>query len=78
MQYLLTEEEYRELNKPPYLGLTKKRLQTLCTKIADTMPVNAGWRREENVPWGCILSKIEDDDEWFCDECPHERKHYSK
>lgn len=41
MQYILTEEEYQELKKKQILELDiqKRKLQKLCTKIANTMPV---------------------------------------
>ena len=42
MQYILTQEEYDALRKQQALDLGMKRdqLQRLCTRIADTMPVN--------------------------------------
>lgn len=41
MQYILSEEEYQELKKKQVLKLNMKKdkLQKLCTKIANTMPV---------------------------------------
>ncbi len=73
MQYILTEEEYKELNKKANskvfeLGyLNKKKLGVLCQKIADTMPIDDGWKEKE-APWGCIHSVK--DCEWYCDKCP--------
>lgn len=68
--YVLTEEEYRGLvdKRSAALRLQQEELQTLCSKIADEMPVEWGWG-EPNVakPWGCILTKR---DEWYCDQCP--------
>ena len=85
MQYILTQEEYNTLVEQSNRGklLAKKalpteELQKLCTKIADTMPVQTTWRPE---PWGCILSATED---CVCDDCPvqkicpYENKEFSK
>jgi hypothetical protein len=71
MQYILTEEEYKALKSNSKLlnGVTEKQLQTLCTKIADEMPVKWGWGGPDPKPWGCIKS-VEDGDEWYCDSCP--------
>ena len=91
MQYILTEDEYEELkSQQKEFNLAKtKRLQKLCTKICDTMPVQPRWKKdpftgklEPPEPWGCILS-VKDDNEWFCDECPVQEicpgdKNYSK
>jgi hypothetical protein len=45
MMYLLTQEELDELKAKKSLDfkLSTKKLQQLCTKIADTMPVVWGW-----------------------------------
>jgi hypothetical protein len=85
MQYILSEEEYQELNrKRSYeVQLSKSKLQKLCTKIADTMPVNWGWEGPgpDPKPWGCILTQKR---EWYCDTCPvqdicpYDHKHWSK
>jgi len=71
MQYILSEDEYKDLleKRQTEIKLSTKKLQVLCTKIADTMPVNWGWGnhggREDPKPWGCILSIKE---EWYCDQ----------
>ena len=67
MQYILTEEEYNELKKKQRysIELSKNKLQTLCTYIADNMVLTKGWAKGN--PWGCILST---DNEHYCDECP--------
>ncbi len=87
MQYLLTQEEYDALRAKQELdlGMKKEKLQKLCTKIADTMPVKWGWSKDEEAkPWGCILSLGDADDEWYCDSCPvqsicpNEYKEWSK
>ena len=73
MQYVLTQEEYDELRAKQTLdlGMQKDRLQTLCTLIADTMPVKWGWSKdEEPKPWGCVLTAAKYHDEWYCDSCP--------
>ncbi len=83
MQYILTEREYKALkNKQKLdLGLQEDKLQALCTKIANEMPVNWGWGDPDPKPWMCILTE---EDEWYCDSCPvqeicpHEWKHWSK
>jgi hypothetical protein len=70
MQYILTQEEYDALRKKQTreLNLGTVKLQELCTKIADTMPVLWGWSKDETAkPWGCIRST---EDEWYCDSCP--------
>lgn len=71
MQYILTKEEYDELAlKKDWrtgLNVTQKRLQELCTKIANEMPVIWGWGGPDPKPWGCILTE---EGEWYCDKCP--------
>jgi hypothetical protein len=69
MQYILTQAEYDELKrvKEMHFNVMTKRLQELCTKVADEMPVNWGWNGPDPKPWGCIHSK---DLEWYCDTCP--------
>lgn len=72
MQYILTEEEYNALAvKKAWktgLNVTEKKLQELCTKIANEMPVKWGWPSvSEPAPWGCILTE---EQEWYCDKCP--------
>lgn len=68
MQYILSEQEYRDLTAQAQLvTISKAELQKLCTKIADEMPVKWGWNGPDPKPWGCILSK---DGEWYCDKCP--------
>lgn len=66
MQYLLTKEEYDELlsRKDRVITLQKDKLQKLCTKIANEMPIK--WRGSEHSPWGCTISN----DDWYCDSCP--------
>ena len=72
MQYILTEEEMAEIKKTSKheISLSRAKLQTLCTKIADEMPVKF-WQNKEASPWGCKLT-IEDNEggEWYCDNCP--------
>jgi len=73
MQYILTQEEFDELNKVKQhkFDVTTKQLQKLCTKIANEMPVTWGWGGPDPKPWGCIHTRLEDDnEEWYCDECP--------
>lgn len=89
MQYILSEEEYTALKatQSTQLKLGQKKLQTLCSKICDTMPVNWGWGAPDPKPWTCILTQPKDNDymqEWYCDNCPvteicpHPCKEWSK
>lgn len=68
MQYLLTKEEYDKLlsRKEWAITLQKDKLQKLCTKIANEMPIKWGWGGSEHRPWGCIIGS----DDWYCDSCP--------
>lgn len=73
MQYILTEEEFNTLkhNQNNAIKLEKQKLQKLCTKIANEMPVKWGWwKGDDPTPWGCIITKDENDEEWYCDQCP--------
>lgn len=65
MQYLLTEEEYRELKRKADGKEEESRLQVLCTFVANRLQV-PGWGAQ-NQPWGCILSTTR---EHVCDHCP--------
>lgn len=71
MMYILTQEEMDSLKQEQAskIRLSEKKLQALCTKICDTMPVVWGWGGPDPKPWGCIYS-IEHDEEWYCDKCP--------
>lgn len=86
MQYILSEEEYKELQRqakrPQLVTISKAKLQTLCTKIANEMPISVSWNKPRPPePWGCILTQ---DYEYYCDECPvqticpHDDKSWSK
>ena len=88
MQYILDEFEFHSLkhNKETAIKLAKDKLQALCTKICDEMPVE-WWGNPPIVqPWGCILTKDEDHpfEEKYCDKCPvteicpYEHKNWSK
>lgn len=71
MQYLLTKEEYDALvsRKTQALQLEKSKLQKLCTKICNEMPVMwEGWGYKDLKPWTCMLDAEEHD--WYCDNCP--------
>lgn len=87
MQYILTQEEYDKLRKEQRqrIDLQNKKLQALCTKIANEMPVVWGWGvQPDPKPWGCVITAEEQHEEWYCDKCPvqeicpHEGKEYSK
>jgi hypothetical protein len=86
MQYILSEEEYKELhrqaNRPQLVTISKTKLQALCIKIADEMPIPIPWdRTAPPEAWGCILTHK---GEWYCDQCPvqticpHDNKEWSK
>ena len=79
MQYILTQHEYDALRKgqEKSIQLSEKKLQTLCTKIADEMPVKWGWGGPDPKPWNCKITletKSDEEDEfseeWYCDKCP--------
>lgn len=92
MQYLLTEEEYRDLQD----GIRREqdRLQEilgdLCKRVACNEPLdlkaqpwdNADWIAGLNgKPWGCIY--VKEHDSGYCDKCPVQNvcplpKDYSK
>ena len=84
MMYILTQEEFDALKTVQEQARLKdtKKLQKLCTKIADEMPVKWGWGKPDDPkPWGCILTA---EGEWYCDTCPvqeicpHPDKEWSK
>lgn len=83
MKYILSQREYDELRLGQKLKikLEQKKLQDLCTKIANEMPVEWGWNGPDPKPWRCILTEA---GEWYCDSCPvqticpHPHKEYSK
>ncbi len=67
--YILTQEEYNMLLEKREAGLrmSETKLQELCTKIANEMPVKTWMNDGKPTPWNCILTE---DHEWYCDECP--------
>jgi len=72
--YTLTEEEYSTLKEAAQRSSnlpTPKQLQTICTLIADTMPIKWSWGigKESPMPWKCIINQSD----WYCDECPVRR-----
>ena len=78
MQYILTQEEYDKLRavQKTSVALEKKKLQALCTKIANEMPVVWGWGQvPDPKPWGCVFHEDDSDPEQYanfgyCDKCP--------
>lgn len=75
MQYLLTEEEYKELvaQAEGKKVANKELIQELCTEVATHKPVKY-WGRKEAVIWGCILLDEEHPaSAEYCDECPVEK-----
>jgi hypothetical protein len=87
MQFLLSESEYEDLliNKTHKIDLEKDKLQKLCTKIANEMPI-LYWDHTEKSTWDCILDDAGKElrGEHYCDECPvqeicpYEDKQWSK
>ena len=73
MQYILTQEEYDALRAKQKhdISMSRSKLQRLCTRIADEMPVKWGWSKDEEAkPWGCLLTRAKEGEEWYCDSCP--------
>jgi len=72
MQYILTADEYRELQTTALIAKAKVVgvVQDLCTRVADNEPIILrdadGTIHEQTV--GCMLSC--EDDEGVCDNCP--------
>lgn len=88
MQYILTQAEFDELNRKREheLKMSKAKLQKLCSKISNEMPIKF-WGNKEARPWGCGLDPKDADegyDEFYCDECPvqdicpNDHKHWSQ
>lgn len=70
MQYILSEEEYTALKEAQtnQVKLAQKKLQTLCSKICDTMPVECSWEpARKPAPRLCILTLNKGG---YCDDCP--------
>jgi hypothetical protein len=86
MKYILSQKEYDALRaeQTEKIKLSRDKLQKLCTKIANEMPVVWGWNGDDPKPWGCIITAEDKGDEWYCDQCPVQeicpspRKEYSK
>jgi len=88
MQFLLSEEEYNQL-KSKRIELQekdKRKLQTFCTMVANSLPVKF-WDRKEAEIWGCVLNKETTGQPASCgycdqcpsvDMCPYENKDFSK
>lgn len=69
MQYVLTENEYKELCARGFENENelKRKLQHVCTFAANTIPIEiqGGWKKAPN--W-CVLSTK--DQFCYCDDCP--------
>lgn len=90
MMYLLTAEEYSTLleRKAAHEGLERTKLQAVCTRIANELPVvrerYSGFASDtpDDRPWGCILDPATQPG--YCDQCPvseicpHPHKEWSK
>lgn len=87
MQYILSEEEYRDLvqKKNLHINMQKQKLLDLCIYICNTMPVVKC--NNTTIPWECELTKHSEYDcnklvpwgciltkncQWYCDKCPVE------
>lgn len=84
MQYILSEDEYKQLLKDAKDGKaitdslpSKKELQQFATMVADNLVIKSGWMKGK--VWGCLITKTkknksyEDEEyylEWYCDDCP--------
>lgn len=87
MQYLLTQQEYDQLRARQQhdIKVSREHLQSLCTKIADEMPVPVKNSSEADAtrPWGCILT-VKTKYDHYCDRCPvnsicpYDHKEWSK
>lgn len=94
MNYLLDEDEYQQLKSFQRLTILQEteKLQTLCTKICNEMPVQyelPDGKLSEPRVWHCILSLRRTDTlhgyhGGYCDKCPvisicpHKGKRFSK
>lgn len=67
MMYVLTQEEFDALQekKRKITEDSRKVLQDLCTRVANSELVKEGWYAGK--PWGCVLTV---EHEWYCDDCP--------
>ena len=76
MQYILNEEEMEEIRqlRAKMKGLPSvDKLQKMSTKIADEWPTWRGWDKKnphDPEPWGCVITREAEGEEWYCDECP--------
>lgn len=70
MQYILSEDEYRELKREQAASLraNQQKLQAICTLAAQHIPVARDWSHDKTPkPWGCILAPSSPG---YCDDCP--------
>lgn len=70
MQYLLTEQEFENLNirTNKVESENKEQLQRLCTLVADPMLITLPWDKDgKKIPWTCILTNAHQE---YCDCCP--------
>lgn len=72
MQFLLSEEEYREIHRTKVQRTEEQKaeLQTLCTLAAQHIPIVCKWDVSGKTHiWGCILGP-EIQSPGYCDDCP--------
>jgi hypothetical protein len=70
MQYILSKEELDELKHAKSMKeiIEVDKVQELCSKIANEMPVQHEWSCDKTPrPWDCIITE---EDEHYCDDCP--------
>lgn len=70
MQYILTEEEYRQLKQDliDEKNYSRNVINKLCQMVADHLPLETYPGTKENPkPWGCVMTRK---GTWYCDGCP--------
>lgn len=85
MQYVLSEEEYKEFSSRVRLSDYQKtvdKLQKVCVLAANHVPCHRYWDEDNKSPWGCNLKDGVKggycDDCPVAEECPYPNKHWSK
>ena len=87
MQYILSEEEYKNLNEKldHHVIELEARLMKVCRMVANTVPVKDDDDDDipfgDPEPWGCIQDVEYEhvcDECPVCDDCPYKYKEWSK
>jgi hypothetical protein len=68
MQYLLTQQEFDELNDKARAVQVRhtEELQSVCTLVANHAPAHRPWAPKDKSPWLCIIGHRGH----YCDCCP--------